>query len=145
MLGPGDSWALSGGQWGAWNATYGPRGSDGRPVPLWDPVTGAIDREAADHWKTYDLRRILEEKWADLGPKLKGKLHIWVGEADDYFLNNAVHRLDAFLSRAQPPYEGSITYGPGQGHSWIGISEREIMKQMARRVAAATNSRSTED
>jgi S-formylglutathione hydrolase FrmB len=145
VLGRGDSWALSGGQWGAWNATYGPRGSDGRPVPLWDPVTGAIDRKAADHWKTYDLRRVLEEKWADLSPKLKGKLHIWVGEADNYFLNNAVHRLDAFLSRAQPPYEGSITYGPGQGHSWIGISEREMMEQMARRVAAATTSRSTQD
>ena len=99
------------------------RGPDGRPVPLWDPVTGEIDHKAAEHWKAYDLRRVLEEHWAELGPKLKGKLHIWVGEADDYFLNNAVHRLDEFLSRAQPPYEGSITYGPGQGHCWMGISE----------------------
>ena len=123
VLGRGDSWTLSGGQWGAWNATYGPRGPDGRPVPLWDPVTGAIDHKAAEHWKAYDLRRVLEDNWTELGPKLKGKLHIWVGEADDYFLNNAVHRLDAFLSRAQPPYEGSITYGPGQGHCWMGISQ----------------------
>ena len=37
VLGRGDSWVLSGGQWGAWNATYGARGPDGRPVPLWDP------------------------------------------------------------------------------------------------------------
>jgi hypothetical protein len=138
VLGRGDSWTLSGGQWGAWNATYGSRGADGRPVPLWDPVTGKIDHKAAGHWKAYDLRRILEERWAELGPKLKGKLHIWIGEADDYFLNNAVHRLDEFLSRARPPYEGSITYGPGQGHCWMGISQREIMKQMARRTAAAT-------
>jgi hypothetical protein len=138
VLGRGDSWALSGGQWGAWNATYGSRGADGRPVPLWDPVTGKIDHKAAGHWKAYDLRRILEERWAELGPKLKGKLHIWIGEADDYFLNNAVHRLDESLSRARPPYEGSITYGPGQGHCWMGISQREIMKQMARRTAAAT-------
>ncbi len=123
VLGRGDSWALSGGQWGAWNATYGPRGPDGRPVPLWDPVTGAIDHKAAGHWKTYDLRRVLEDNWTELGPKLEGKLHIWVGEADDFFLNNAVHQLDAFLSRAQPPYEGSITYGPGQGHCWMGISQ----------------------
>ena len=47
VLGRGDSWALSGGQWGAWNATYGPRGADGRPVPLWDPATGKIDHKAA--------------------------------------------------------------------------------------------------
>jgi len=138
VLGQGDSWALSGGQWGAWNATYGPKGPDGRPVPLWNPTTGAIDHKAAAHWKTYDLRRVLEENWAVLGPKLEGKLHIWVGEADDYFLNNAVHRLDTFLSRAHPPYKGSITYGPGQGHCWMGISQREMMKQMARRMDVAT-------
>jgi len=139
VLGPGNSWALSGRQWGAWNATYGPRGEDGRPISLWDPATGTINHKAAAHWKTYDLRRILEENWSLLGPKLKGKLHIWVGEADDFFLNNAVHKLDSFLSHAQPPFEGSITYGPGQGHCWMGISQSEMMKQMSRRMSAATS------
>ncbi|HKI21095.1 MAG TPA: alpha/beta hydrolase-fold protein, partial [Isosphaeraceae bacterium] len=138
VLGRGDSWTCSGGQWGAWNATYGPRGQGGRPVPLWHPITGAIDHKAAEHWKAYDLRRVLESNWTELGPKLKGKLHIWVGEADDYFLNNAVHRLDAFLSRARPHYEGSISYGPGQGHCWMGISQSTMMKQMARRLAESS-------
>jgi hypothetical protein len=134
VLGRGDSWTLSGGQWGAWNATYGPRGPDGRPVPLWDPKTGTIDQKVAEHWKAYDLCRVLEENWAVLGPKLRGKLHIWVGEADDYFLNNAVHRLDDFLKLAKPAFEGSIRFGPGQGHCWIGIPESEMMTQMARRI-----------
>ena len=137
VLGLGDSWTMSGGQWGAWNATYGPRGKDGRPVPLWNPRTGVINRAATEHWKAYDLRRVLEQNWADLGPKLRGKIHIWVGDADDYFLNNAVHRLDEFLSQAQPPYEGSISYGPGHGHCWIALSEREIMSQMWSRMKAA--------
>jgi Putative esterase len=136
VLGTGDSWTLSGGQWGAWNATYGPRGVGGRPVPLWNPATGAIDPKAAIHWKEYDLRRILEENWTKLGPKLKGKLHIWVGEADDFFLNNAVHQLDSFLSQARPAYEGSITYGLGQGHCWMGISQSAMIKQMAQRMTA---------
>ncbi|WP_165229246.1 alpha/beta hydrolase-fold protein [Aquisphaera insulae] len=131
VLGLGDSWAMSGGQWGAWNAAYGPRGADGRPVPLWDPITGRIDRSVADHWKAYDLRLVLEENWPKLAPRLRGKLHIWMGDADDYFLNNAMHRLDAFLSHAEPPYEGSITFGPGKGHCWQGISEAEILRQMA--------------
>jgi hypothetical protein len=138
VLGRGDSYTLSGAQWGAWNATYGARGPDGRPVPIWGPATGQIDRAAAEHWKAYDLRRTLEERWDKLGPKLQGKLHIWVGDADDYFLNNAVHRLESFLPHAKPAYEGSITFGPGQSHCWQGISEREMMKQMARRVAGAT-------
>jgi S-formylglutathione hydrolase FrmB len=131
VLGAGNSWAHSGGQWGSWNATYGPRGKDGRPVPLWDPKTGKIDRNVAEQWKAYDLRWILERDWKTLGPKLRGKIHIWVGEADDFFLNNAVHRLDEFLSTAEPPYEGTITYGMGKGHCWMGISEGELMKQMA--------------
>jgi hypothetical protein len=137
VLGRGSSWALSGAQWGAWNATYGPRGPDGRPVPLWDPATGVIDHQVAAHWKAYDLRYLLESRWNELAPKLKGKLHIWVGEADDYFLNNAVHRLEGFLSRARPAYEGSIVYGPGQGHCWLGIAQSTMMKQMAQRVSAA--------
>ncbi len=137
VLGRGDSWTMSGGQWGAWNATYGPKGPDGHPVPLWDPKTGVIDREVVAHWESYDLRLVLERNWATLGPKLRGKLHIWVGEADNFFLNNAVHRLDAFLSRAQPPFEGTIAYGPGRGHCWMGISERAMMEQMG----AATGAR----
>lgn len=137
-LGLGDSWAMSGGQWGSWNATYGPKGPDGRPVPLWDPDTGAIDREVLDHWARYDLRRNLEANWATLGPKLRGKLHIWVGEADNFFLEDAVHRLDAFLRDADPPFEGTIAYGDGEGHCWSGITEAEMMQQMAEAVASGS-------
>ncbi|MFO0957440.1 MAG: alpha/beta hydrolase-fold protein [Isosphaeraceae bacterium] len=133
-LGRGGSWALSGGQWGSWNATYSPRGADGRPVPLWDPRTGDIDAAVAKHWEKYDIRRILEDHWATLGPKLRGKIRIWVGEADDYFLNNAVHRLDTFLKSADPPADASIAFGPGQGHCWMGISPREMLDQMDRAV-----------
>lgn len=130
VMGLGDSWTMSGEQWGAWNATYGPRGADGRPVALWDSRTGKINRAVLDHWKKYDLRMVLEQNWKTLGPKLKGKLTIWVGEADEYFLNNAVHLLDEFLSRASPPYQGKILYGPGKGHGWMAISERQMMGEM---------------
>ncbi len=136
-MGLGDSYTMSGEQWGSWNATYGPRAADGRPAPLWDPKTGKINRDMVDHWKKYDLRMVLEKNWKALGPKLRGKLTIWVGEADDYFLNNAVHLLDAFLSKADPPYEGKIIYGPGKGHGWMAFSERELMEQMAAAIEKA--------
>ncbi len=97
VLGRGGRWELSGRDWGAWNAVFGPRGRDGLPRPLWDGVTGRIDRDAIEHWKQYDLRLVLQTNWKTLGPKLRSKLRIWVGEADEYFLNNAVHRLDEFL------------------------------------------------
>lgn len=131
VMGAGDSWSMSGQQWGAWNATYGPRGRDGRPVPLWDPKTGVIDKSVVDHWKKYDLRLTLEQNWKTLGPKLRGKIHISVGEADSYYLNNAVHMLDDFFKKAEPPADARIAYGPGRGHCWSSISEREMMNEMA--------------
>ncbi len=137
VLGMGDSWTRSGGQWGAWNATYGPRGPDGLPVPLWDPKTGAINAAAIEHWKQYDLRLVLENNWSALGPKLHGKFHIGVGDADTYFLNNAVHRLDSFLSRANPPFAGTILYGPRQGHCWGGLTDRQIREQMSAAIERA--------
>src|SRR5205085_2821920 len=115
---------------GAWNATYGPRDANGRPVPLWDPKTGAINKSVVDHWKKYDLRAILEQNWKTLGPKLRGKIHISVGEADNYYLNNAVHLLDDFFKTADPPAGARIAYGPGRGHCWSNLAEPELMNEM---------------
>jgi hypothetical protein len=130
LLGRGNSYTLSGGQWGDWNAVFGPRGADGRPVPLWDPQTGKINHTVAEQWKKYDLRLVLETNWKTLGPKLRGKLHIAAGEADDYFLNNAVHLLDRFLAKAKPPFAGKIVYGAGQGHGWSDLSLRQMLDEM---------------
>jgi len=134
VLGDGDSYNTSGGQWGAWIATYSPRGKDGRPLPLWDPKTGAIDKQVAETWKKYDLRLVLEQNWKTLGPKLAGKIHVYVGDADDYFLNNAVVRLQKFLDKAQPPYGGTIQFGWRGGHGWTPLAPGEMLKQMAARV-----------
>jgi S-formylglutathione hydrolase FrmB len=130
VLGAGNSWTTSGKDWCAWNAVYGPRGADGRPTALWDPQTGKIDRALVEQWKKYDLRLVMEENWKTLGPKLQGKLHISVGEADDYFLNNGVHLLDDFLSHADPPYKGRIVYGPRRGHGWTDLSTAQQLKEM---------------
>ena len=108
--------------------------TDGLPVPLWDRGPGGSTATVAEHWKTYDLRRVLEDDWAELGPKLRGKLHIWVGEADDYFLNNAVHLLDDFLKDARPAYRGKIIYAMGKDHFWRGLTPREMLDEMAAQV-----------
>ncbi|MCK5440539.1 MAG: hypothetical protein KAJ23_01485, partial [Maribacter sp.] len=81
----------SGQQWDIWEATYSPQGEDGYPLRLWDKMTGDIDPKVADYWKeNYDLRYILERDWGKLGDNLKGKIHIYCGDMDNYYLNNAV-------------------------------------------------------
>jgi S-formylglutathione hydrolase FrmB len=139
VLGRGDSWTMSRQQWGAWNAVYSPRGKDGFPARLWDPQTGVIDRAVAEAWKQYDLRLYLREHWKTLAPKLQGKLHIAAAEADNYFLNNAVHRLDESLSRADPPFKGTIVYGPRKSHGWTDIPLKTMLLEMQAAVDRRTN------
>ena len=115
----------SGQQYDIWEATYSPMGEDGYPVRLWDKETGEIDHEVAEYWKeNYDLRYILERDWAKLGPKLEGKLHIYVGDMDNYYLNNAVYMTEQFLeSTTDPYYGGEVDYGDRAEHCWNGDHE----------------------
>jgi hypothetical protein len=131
VLGRGDQWSLSGKDWGAWNATFGPRGKDGLPVPAWDGKTGKIDRRVIEHWKQYDLRLHLEKNAATLAPKLRGKLRIWVGDVDDYYLNNAVELLNAYFKKAKPGFAARITFRRNGRHDRSGQGEKEMMQEMA--------------
>src|SRR5688572_14060871 len=111
----------SGGQFDGWQAVYSPLGEDGHPEPIFDKLTGEIDPEVAAHWREhYDLRHILERDWAKLAPKLQGKLNVYVGDMDNYYLNDAVYLLEAFLAKADPPYGGEIRYGDRFEHCWNG-------------------------
>jgi len=115
----------SGQQYDIWEATYSPMGEDGYPVRLWDKETGEIDQEVAEYWKeNFDLRYILERDWATLGPKLVGKLNIYAGDMDNYYLNNAVYLTEEFLEgTTHPYYDGEVDYGDRAEHCWNGDQE----------------------
>jgi hypothetical protein len=113
----------SGDQWDIWQAVYSPVGPDGYPADIWNKQTGAIDQKVAEYWKqNYDLMDILRRNWeSGLGEKLRGKLHIYVGTMDNYFLDGAVHLGEEFLANTKnPPYGGEIKYGHGHEHCWNG-------------------------
>ncbi len=111
----------SGGQWDIWEAVYSPMGADGYPQRIWDKATGVIDKNVAAYWReNYDLRYIMERDWKTLGPKLQGKIHIYVGDMDNFYLNNAVYLMEDFLKKATPAYQGELTYGDRDEHCWNG-------------------------
>jgi hypothetical protein len=117
----------SGGQYDVWQAVYSPAGSDGYPKPIWDKRTGVIDKAVAAYWKeNYDLVHILSRDWnKGLGRKLEGKIHIYVGEADNYYLNNAVYLAEEFLKSTKDPHDGGeIDYEPRAEHCWNGDHTR---------------------
>jgi hypothetical protein len=115
----------SGDQYDIWQAVYSPMGTDGYPRPIYDKRTGVIDREVAEYWKeNYDLRHILERDWKSLGPKLAGRIHIYCGDMDNYYLNNAVYLMEEFLeSTTDPYYAGEVDYGDRAEHCWNGDHE----------------------
>lgn len=115
----------SGGQYDIWEAVYSPMGEDGYPTRIWDKKTGEIDHAVAEHWReNYDLRYILERDWATLGPKLEGKLHFYVGDMDNYYLNNAIYLAEEFLEKTDNPYYGGeVDYGDRAEHCWNGDQE----------------------
>jgi hypothetical protein len=116
----------SGQQWDVWEAVYSPVGADGYPRPIWDKRTGVIDRAVAAHWReNYDLVHILRRDWnRGLGRKLQGKIHLYVGDMDNYYLNNAVYGVEEFLKSADPPAEAVVEYGDRAEHCWNGDHTR---------------------
>jgi hypothetical protein len=120
----------SGEQFDIWQAVYSPTAEDGYPRPIFDKATGKIDHETAEYWREhYDLDAMLQRDWTKLGPKLQGKLHIYVGSDDTYFLNDAVYLMEDFLKETGTPghgvpYQGEVRYGPRAEHCWNGDPEK---------------------
>lgn len=116
----------SGDQWDIWQATYSPVGPDGYPMPIWDKRTGVIDTAVAAYWReNYDLMHILRRDWATLGPKLYDKINIYVGDMDNYYLNNAVYLAEDYLrNTTNPAWTGEIAYGDRAEHCWNGDPTR---------------------
>jgi hypothetical protein len=116
----------SGQQWDIWEAVYSPVGPDGYPKRIWDKRTGVIDHEVAKYWRDrYDVRYILERDWPKIGKKLEGKIHIYVGDMDNYYLNNAVYLMEESLKKLKDPaYGGEVAYGDRAEHCWNGDPTR---------------------
>lgn len=135
VLGRGDSFVTGGGQWGGWHAVYGPQGEDGRPVPAWNEGSGEIDPDVVAEWRRYDLAEYVEANWDEIGASLEGKLHVWMGDMDDYYLNLGMYRFaDRLQALDEPESDADFTWGQRQGHCWQPLSHAEILREMAARV-----------
>jgi hypothetical protein len=128
----------SGEQIEIWDAAYGPVGDDGYPKPLWDKRTGKIDHSVALYMRDhgYDLSYNVKTNWATLGPKLKGKIHIYVGDMDNFYLNLAVYKFEEMTKELKnPECECEFAYGrPMKGHGWQSVTTANLVKRMAEHV-----------
>ncbi|HEV2386744.1 MAG TPA: alpha/beta hydrolase-fold protein [Candidatus Acidoferrales bacterium] len=125
----------SGQQLEIWEAAYGPIGDDGYPKPLWDKQTGAIDHSVALYMRDhgYDLSYYLKTHWDQVGKQLAGKIHVYVGDMDSFYLNLAVYDLEDVLKGVKnPSANAEFQYGrPMKGHGWQPMSHADLLRMMA--------------
>ncbi|MEN9952061.1 MAG: hypothetical protein RLZZ520_329 [Bacteroidota bacterium] len=112
----------SGDQWDIWEAVYSPVGKDGYPTPVFDKKTGVINKSVVAHWKeNFDLTHIIQRDWPKIGDKLKGKIHLYVGDMDNFYLNNAVYSAEDMLKKlSNPSCNCEVDYGDRAEHCWNG-------------------------
>ena len=96
---------------------------------IWDKRTGVIDKEVAAYWREhYDLVAHPAAATGTRGSaqKLEGKLHIYVGDMDNYYLNNAVYLAEDFLKTTKDPLYGGRggLRRPRAEHCWNGDHTR---------------------
>ena len=124
------------GQWDVWQAVFGPQGPDGYPAPIWDKATGEIDHEVAEQWKPMDLSLYVADNWRQIGSKLAGKLRIYVGDDDTFFLNNGVQAMESVLEGLKDPKAKAVVeYGADAPHCW-GPWGAELVQMMADAMAS---------
>jgi S-formylglutathione hydrolase FrmB len=122
-----------GGQLMSFEGVFSARGPDGAPRRLWDRKTGAIDAEVAKSWQKYDICLVLERNWKTLGPKLKGKIHVYMGEMDNFYLEGATRLLQQSLKKLSS--DAVVELFPGKDHG--SLMSKELRNRIAREMAAA--------
>ncbi|MDB5090505.1 MAG: hypothetical protein JWR09_4499 [Mucilaginibacter sp.] len=112
----------SGEQFDIWEAVFSPMDADGYPKRIFDKYTGAIDTSVAHYWRdNFDLTYIIKRDWPKIGGSLKGKIHIYVGDMDTYYLNDAVYTAEEMLKKLDNPNCNCvIDYGDRAEHCWNG-------------------------
>ncbi|MEK6643692.1 MAG: alpha/beta hydrolase-fold protein [Planctomycetota bacterium] len=124
VLGPGD-------QYFSFEAVFSPRGPNGMPRQLWNRKTGKLDRKTVESWKRYDIVEKLKKEWPEIGPKLKGKLTIIMGDEDTFYLEGATRILKDELEKLGSDARAIIV--PGKDHGTIMFTKpfRAMMKEMS--------------
>lgn len=122
-----------GGQLASFEWVFSPRGADGRPVPMFDRDTGAVDPAVVAYWRDhYDIAYRLQRDWAKLKPDLDGKIHLYVGTADTFYLDGAAHKLKAVLDGLHA--KSDIRFLPNKTHMDLysqGDDRHALLKQIS--------------
>ncbi|HEX7339933.1 MAG TPA: alpha/beta hydrolase-fold protein [Rhodanobacteraceae bacterium] len=104
-----------GGQLASFEWVFSPKGKDGRPVPMFNRDTGKVNPKVVTYWRDhYDIAYRIKTKWPELKPSLDGKIHLIVGTADTFYLNESAKLLAGVLKSVGAKAE--VEFLPGKNH-----------------------------
>ena len=106
-------------QWDVWNAVFGVQGYNNYPLEPWDKVTGEIYPEAVEYWKPFDLSNYVVTNFnstRNLGAALAGRIFVYVGTWDNYFLNEGVMEFQKRTDAVGGAGWANITILPEKPH-----------------------------
>ncbi len=124
VLGPG-------GQIRSFEAVFSPALDDGTPARIFDLDTGAIDPQVAEAWKQYDINAKLGREWEEIGDTLAGKLHVFGGSMDNFYLGEAVGLLKDSMEQLGADEE--IVVIDGMSHTFYWEGDRDMWETIAER------------
>ena len=106
-----------GGQIASFDAVFSPKGDDGRPMPMFDRETGAIDKFVAKTWEKYDITKFVQANWSRLRAPLKDKVHVYMGTQDTFRLEGALYLFDADMKKLGAGFD--IRFLEGRDHGTL--------------------------
>ena len=121
-----DVTGLYGGQVSSFDWVFSPKSKGGQPEQMFDHQTGDVHPEVVAYWHDhYDLAHIVESHWTEKQASLKGRIHLFVGTADTFYLDGAAHKFEAVLNRlgADPHF----TYIPDRTHFDLYLIDKDRM------------------
>ena len=134
-----------GGQMASFEWVFSPKGKDGRPEQMFNRDTGDVDPAVVDYWRDhYDIAWCLEHNWPALKPELNGKIHLYVGTADTFYLDGAAHKLKAVLDSLHA--KSDIRFIPNRTHFdlyRIGKDREGLLKEITWQMYAVARPHST--
>ncbi|MFG0285335.1 MAG: alpha/beta hydrolase-fold protein [Phycisphaerales bacterium JB039] len=124
VLGPG-------GQIHSFEAVWSPRLPGGEPRPLFNRETGAIDPVTAEAWRDYDIAHLVRARWDAIGPKVRGKIHVYAGGEDTFYLELAIPALqEAF---AEVGSDAVVEIIDGMPHMLHGPGHEDMLQAIVTR------------
>lgn len=126
-----------GGQIRSFDATFSQPEKDGTPQRVFDFETGEVNHAVAQTWRKYDLSHQLLTQWDDLKGDLSGKIHIYAGELDTFYLNGAVERFQKLAEQAGMLEDMEVKVIPKMAHSLYKEGNEAMLETIKKRFQQA--------